>query len=453
MTATILVVDDLEPNVKLLEAKLLSEYYTVLTAYSGKQALEILNNNKIDVVLLDVMMPEMDGYETCRRIKANPSTTHVPVVMVTALSEVEDKVKGLEAGADEFLTKPVNDMALFARVKSLSRIKTIVDELRLRNQTNSELGLSEESLIEDFSTSNILIIDDDVVQAKNISRQITKLTPNIKIIDNNDAALELIKTFVPDLIIISAQLESGDPLRICVSLRTIESIRNTPFVLIAEEETIALVIKGIELGVNDYFIYPVDDNELIARIKTQLRRKHYQDKLKNNLTENLNMAVKDGLTDIYNRRYFDAHLKQMINSANETGELLMLVMLDIDHFKPINDKYGHQVGDEILKLFAVIIKNCTRLTDFAARYGGEEFALVLHSVKHDYVMNIAERIREEIEAKEFIINGLNEPIRLTASIGVGVYKSGQTIEEFIKVADNALYKAKNSGRNKVILGN
>ena len=140
MTATVLVVDDLDANVKLLEAKLLSEYYTVVTATNGVNALKALSENKIDIVLLDVMMPEMDGFETCTRIKSNPDTTHIPVVMVTALSDIEDRVKGLEAGADEFLTKPINDTALFARVKSLTRMKTVIDELKLRNNTVSELG-------------------------------------------------------------------------------------------------------------------------------------------------------------------------------------------------------------------------------------------------------------------------------------------------------------------------
>ena len=140
MTATVLVVDDLEPNVKLLEAKLLAESYPVFTANSGAAALEALTQNKIDIVLLDVMMPGMDGFETCARIKANPETTHIPVVMVTALSEIEDRVKGLEAGADEFLTKPINDTALLVRVKSLARMKTVIDELKLRNTINAELG-------------------------------------------------------------------------------------------------------------------------------------------------------------------------------------------------------------------------------------------------------------------------------------------------------------------------
>jgi len=119
MTARILVVDDILPNVKVLSAKLLSEYYNVIAAYSGREALEKIEKEHPDIVLLDVMMPEMDGFEVCHRIKANPATAHIPVVMVTALSEISDRVKGLEAGADDFLTKPVNDTALFARVKSL----------------------------------------------------------------------------------------------------------------------------------------------------------------------------------------------------------------------------------------------------------------------------------------------------------------------------------------------
>lgn len=164
MTATILVVDDLEQNVKLLEAKLLSEYYTVITASNGLKALEALEVNKIDLVLLDVMMPEMDGFEACKKIKSNPETTHIPVVMVTALSDIADRVKGLESGADEFLTKPINDTALFARVKSLTRMKTVIDELKLRNTTSAELGGNVIEPRNTFTDCKILILDDDIIQ-------------------------------------------------------------------------------------------------------------------------------------------------------------------------------------------------------------------------------------------------------------------------------------------------
>src|SRR5262245_11941404 len=142
MTGRVLVVDDILANVKLLEARLSAEYFDVLTAYSGPEALAVLENEHVDVVLLDVMMPGMDGFEVCRRIKSSPRTMHVPVVMVTALDQTADKVQGLEAGADDFLTKPVDDIALVTRVKNLARLKTLNDEMLLRMATGMDLGAS-----------------------------------------------------------------------------------------------------------------------------------------------------------------------------------------------------------------------------------------------------------------------------------------------------------------------
>ena len=141
MTARVLVVDDLEPNVKLLEAKLRAEYFDVVSAYSGQEAVDTAISDQPDIILLDVMMPGMDGFEACRRIKENPETMHIPIVMVTALDQQTDRVVGLEAGADDFLTKPVEDLALFARVRSLSRLKMMTDELRARYATGKGLGV------------------------------------------------------------------------------------------------------------------------------------------------------------------------------------------------------------------------------------------------------------------------------------------------------------------------
>ena len=141
MTARVLVVDDVPANVKLMEARLSAEYFDVVTALSGQEALAVCERAECDIVLLDVMMPDMDGFEVCRRLKANPSTHHLPVIMVTALDQASDRVKGLEAGADDFLTKPVSDIALIARVRSLVRLKMITDELRMRAVTSKEIGL------------------------------------------------------------------------------------------------------------------------------------------------------------------------------------------------------------------------------------------------------------------------------------------------------------------------
>src|SRR5580704_13662019 len=162
MTARVLVVDDILSNVKLLEAKLTAEYFEVITAFNGLECLSKMEQTIPDIVLLDVMMPGMDGFEVCRRIKANPKTAHIPVVMVTALDQPSDRVAGLDAGADDFLTKPVDDSALFARVRSLVRLKMMTDELRMRETTGQSMGLIDpaETLIDAAPSGRILAIED-----------------------------------------------------------------------------------------------------------------------------------------------------------------------------------------------------------------------------------------------------------------------------------------------------
>ncbi|KJW05427.1 PleD family two-component system response regulator [Rickettsia argasii] len=446
---TILVVDDIEPNIKLLTAKLLKEYYTVLTANSGKKALAILKKGKIDIILLDVMMPEMDGFEVCKTIKTDPETTHIPVVMVTALSDIDDRVKGLEAGADEFLTKPINDTALFVRLKSLSRMKSLIDELKLRNSTNALLGVTNIAIHDTCVDKKILLINDDVVQAKNIKQILLKLTQNVKVISNSDE-LDIINEYTPDLVIISSTLENDDPLRISVILRGKAEISGVVIILQIDEDGMPLVVKGIELGINDYFVYPIEESELLARIRTQLRRKQYQDNLRNDLEQSVNLAAKDGLTGLFNRRYFDIHLKQMIEKTNKESIKLYLLMCDIDNFKHINDTYGHQAGDKVLTIVSHILKNTLRVTDLIARFGGEEFTILLTDIDISKAIETAERVRVKIEYMNFHIEDQIEPLKTTISIGVTKYKKEESIESFIERADKAMYEAKTTGKNKVV---
>ncbi|HET6321129.1 MAG TPA: response regulator, partial [Hyphomicrobium sp.] len=163
MTARVLVVDDILANVKLLEARLSAEYFDVLTASSGQEALDICARERIDVVLLDVMMPGMDGFAACRRLKSDPRTHHIPVVLVTALDQFSDKVRGLEGGADDFLTKPVDEIALITRVKNLARLKTLTDEMLMRALTGRQMGINEDAaLLKALSEEGgrILLVDD-----------------------------------------------------------------------------------------------------------------------------------------------------------------------------------------------------------------------------------------------------------------------------------------------------
>src|SRR5512146_1338368 len=172
MTARVLVVDDIIANIKVLEARLAAEYFEVVTATNGPQAITLCEQGQCDIVLLDVLMPGMDGLDVCRRLKSNPRTAHIPVVIVTALDQPSDRVAGLEAGADDFLTKPVNDVALITRVKSLVRLKTLTDELMMRAATSSELGLEDvldpTSLAEEGG--KVLLVDDSAATIERIGQ-------------------------------------------------------------------------------------------------------------------------------------------------------------------------------------------------------------------------------------------------------------------------------------------
>ena len=456
MTGLVLVVDDVPANVKLLEAKLTNEYYDVISAKDGYEAIQQTKARKPDLILLDVMMPGIDGFETCRQLKEDPEVSHIPVVMVTALSEPSDRVQGLEAGADDFITKPINDTALFARVRSLVRIKVLIDELRLRDKSGSQLGMaaSDFALNFDVSGSHLMVIDDDVVQSRRMQDKLTGAGYKVATFADHKQALEKARTTEDiDLIVISTQLADIDGLRLATQFKAIESMRNVPIVMLVDEEEQHLMLKGLELGVNDYLLSPVDFNEMFARIKTQIRRKKYQEALKSNYQESVSMAVTDGLTRLYNRHYLDTHLKNLVRQASEQGRNLAVVIMDMDHFKAVNDTYGHNCGDEVLKTLSGIIVNTIRSADLAARYGGEEFVILMPETDAARAYEAAERLRRNVESTPFVISHPESPIRKTVSIGYATLQPGDTPDSLLKRADVALYEAKNSGRNKVLPAN
>ena len=452
MTAQILVVDDVPANVKLLQAKLTSEYYDVITAVDGFDAINKTKKHKPDLILLDVMMPGMDGFETCAKIKTDQTLSHIPVVMVTALSDKSDRLKGLEAGADDFITKPINDAALFARVKSLIRIKTLLDELRLRDATGKEMGVDPDksnSFVADVSGAKVLLVDDDVVQSKNV---ISKLKESYvtELVEDPENALEVAKNGEFDAVIISTMLSDMDGLRLASHIKNQEETRNVPIVVIVDEDDTKVMLKSLELGINDYLVSPVDKNEMAVRVRTQIRRKRYQEALKNQYQKSVEMALTDGLTGLYNRHYLNTHLNNMVKQATKNGKKLALMIMDMDHFKQVNDTYGHDAGDMVLKQLAGIITNAARSTDLAARFGGEEFVMLMPETDVNSALGVANRMREAVEKTQFVIDNEGKTINKTISIGLAnLFEAGDSPEGLLKRADEALYFAKNGGRNVV----
>ncbi|HUF65456.1 MAG TPA: diguanylate cyclase [Gemmatimonadaceae bacterium] len=303
----ILVVDDHADNVEVLRARLDAKGYEVSTASGGEEALQAVAAAAPDLILLDVMMPHVDGKEVARRIKSDHRLPFIPIIMQTALDSTQDRVEGLDAGADDYITKPINFSELEARIRSMLRIKALQDDLEQRER---------------------------------------------ELEDMND----------------------------------------------------------------------------------RLRK----------------MAQTDGLTEVDNRRYLEERLQEMIEHSTRLQEPLACVMCDIDHFKSVNDTYGHQAGDAVLKEFAGLLRDHAREIDRVGRYGGEEFVILLPGTLLDEGVTFAERLRHAVEMHIFRIAGAT--VKRTMSCGVAAWPHTdiRTEDDLLRAADDALYAAKELGRNRVV---
>jgi len=453
MSARVLVVDDVPANVKLLEARLSAEYFDVTTAYCGADALAICERSECDIVLLDVMMPDMDGFEVCRKLKSNPATHHIPVVMVTALDQPSDRVRGLEAGADDFLTKPVTDVALVSRVRSLARLKMVTDELRMRALTSKEIGIQSperEAVAETGRGGRVLIVDD---RQSSYERMLETLSSEHTVdveADPNEALFHAAEGNY-DLAIVSLGLQNFDGLRLCSQIRSLERTRNVPILAVAEADNNQRLVRGLEIGVNDYLIRPVDRNEMLARVRTQIKKKRYTERLRDNVQASIEMAITDALTGLFNRRYMETHLATLLEQAASRGKPLSVLILDIDYFKSINDGHGHDAGDDVLREFSLRIRKSIRNIDLACRYGGEEFVIVMPETDMSVATMVAERLRRRIAGEPFSIQNGSRQLDVTISIGIAALAGpADTAAAVLKRADTALYRAKRDGRNRVV---
>ncbi|HMD63604.1 MAG TPA: PleD family two-component system response regulator [Stellaceae bacterium] len=448
MSGRVLVVDDVEANVKLLEAKLSSEYFEVLTAYHGRAALEIAGAELPDVILLDVMMPRMDGFEVCRQLKADRQTADIPVVMVTALSDVASRLRGLESGADDFLTKPVNDVALFARVRSLVRLKRMWEELRVREDICRQLGGRDTPVAEDVGAARLLIVDDDDFAFARMSETLSSIAKVTRASNCTEAWMLLARD--TDLVIASLSIVDSDALRFVSQCRANEALRQLPILLVAEDRDLPRLARGLDLGANDYVTRPVDRNELLARTATQILRKRLQDRLQESYQRCIALALTDPLTGLYDRAYLDRHLDELIKRVHQDGINAAVLMFDIDHFKRVNDTHGHDAGDDVLRELAARTTNSVRTVDLVARQGGEEFVVVMPETDLAIAAAVAERLRAAVAREPFTVKADGQKLSVTISIGVTSAATGDDDRErMLKRADMALYTAKNQGRNRV----
>jgi two-component system cell cycle response regulator len=254
-----------------------------------------------------------------------------------------------------------------------------------------------------------------------------------------------------DLVVVSLGMRGFDGLRLCSQLRSLPEGRNVPILGVVSDGDRRKLTQALEMGVNDYLTRPVDKNELVARVRTQLRKKRYADRLRHNVQLSLEMAITDQLTGLHNRRYMGRHLDNLVANAKKSGKPLAFVIMDIDFFKAVNDTHGHDIGDEVLKEFAGRIAANTRGIDLACRYGGEEFVVVMPDTDLDFACSVSERLRKSIETTPIAISRDPGKLNITISIGIACSEGNDdSADALLHRADQALYRAKRSGRNKVV---
>ncbi|WP_344842052.1 diguanylate cyclase [Celeribacter arenosi] len=458
MAGSILIADKVPTNRIILKVKLSSAYYSVLQCDTGARTLEIARRERPNLILMDLDLGDMTAFETCRALKDDPQTAHIPVAIITLQGDTEAKIAALKAGADEFLTKPLDELTLTARVRALMRASATSDELRRRQETATALGFAEAPALFE-ACGKIALVGSTIEEARSWRAGLKGLVGHEIIVQPAQTLLEAIsQDQIADLYVISASHNAtSDGLRRVADLRSRAGTRHAGIVVVHDANERREAHMALDLGANDIITRGSDPEELALRLRTQMRRKQEADRLRDTMEVGLKLAAIDSLTGLYNRRYALPHVEKIAAEATTNNTPFALMLIDIDRFKAVNDTYGHATGDAVLVTVAKRLRANLRGMDLIARFGGEEFLVCLPATSLVEARACAERLREAIcdEVAAEAPNG--DPICVSVSIGMtmGGGVDGAPVaplDALIDIADRALYDSKAEGRNLVTLG-
>lgn len=455
MAANILVVDGQVTHGIVLKVKLLAARYGVRMARSLTEAKHMIDAARPDLVILDCGAERRDVLEFIQDFRDDEPTREVPLITLGHFCGPDERLAALAAGADDVLSKPIHEVMLLARIRSLLRARDSEAELTLRGDAGPVLGLAEPT--EHFEGQiYATLITPEVDEAR--GRALAGVLPgHVQTITPEQALGAAGPPANTDLFVIDARgLDSSDLseriFRLVPDLRARSDTRHAAQLVIMPKGSEGLAAMILDLGSNDVVGHDVGLNELTHRARGLLRDKRQQDRQRATVRSGLKAAITDPLTGIHNRRYADAQLDRMAEAALAAGQDFALMLLDIDHFKLINDRWGHSAGDTVLKEFALRLGAEVRTGDLLARIGGEEFLVAMPDTSERLAKFTAERLCNLIEESPFALPS-RAPLNVTVSIGVAMGGPGHpgTIADLYDRADAALYAAKLAGRNTVSL--
>ncbi|MGO4915803.1 diguanylate cyclase [Pseudogemmobacter sp. W21_MBD1_M6] len=454
MPGRILIIDDIATNRIVLKVKLASAQYQVLQADSGQAGLTLAADMQPDLILMKLALSDIGGIEVCRLLKSLPRTAQIPIIMLSDDAGPKAKTQALTAGADDVLSKPLDELTLLARIRNLLRAHATTEELHLREGTRRALGFAED--IAPFAMAGrIALVARSRATASHWKATLQHLVEDrIDVADRDIVMSYHDRSGAPDLFVIDTDLDSpSDGLRLLSKLRSRAATRHAGIVMVSAGDEGGRTAVALDLGANDVVSFGFDAEEIALRLRAQMRRKQQADRLRSTLRDGLQMAVTDPLTGLYNRRYALPHLARVHERAAETGRPFAVMLLDLDRFKRVNDTYGHAAGDAVLAEVASRLGADLRSLDLVARIGGEEFLIVLPDTTHHEARQTAERLRRAIHDTPFVLPQNSGELALSISIGVAMNAGDAThdtgIDALIARADRALYDAKAEGRNQV----
>ncbi|MBF0451236.1 MAG: response regulator [Candidatus Magnetomorum sp.] len=453
----ILIVDDERLNVKMLERQLKEYNYEILSAYCGEDALDLARNELPDLIILDIMMPGIDGFEVTRDIRSDKMTADIPIILLTVLDSKEDRIRGLNIGADDFLNKPIMFEELLARVRSLLRLKAFHEQVKgykkIRQSFFPPDCVTQKDPQSDDDTLLILVQQSDDTD-ENIDQWIEGSPFDIIRQRDIPKTLSIINNKHISVVLIDDSVSKKDVHYLCQSIRNVAHQKNTQIVFLSGAENLDQYIDDNIHCPDDFVVKPFSASELNARLMVMSKKKKRLDSLSHRFENALHAAMTDPLTTLYNKNYFYHFLDKEVRRVKRHKTPLAIMMIDIDNFKAINDQYGHLIGDIILKDTAQLIKKCIREVDMAARFGGEEFTVILPYTDEAGAIIVGERIKNAVAQYIYEYPGSDTTYHITVSIGIVICQNhpldGKTM---VQMADDLMYQSKHKGKNLVTVKN